>query len=253
MPTSSASLCGRSPNWRRCTFERLVGAVLAPHDAVHRQLGGGGPAAEDAPGSAAYSSALRPELGPGLLVVRGLRGDLDGVEAHAFTTAFSTLVKKPRPSVARAGEVLDRVLGVRHEADDPAVLAGHPGDVAASCRWGCRRRSGTTTRPSPSSRSRSASAADVAALAVLHRDDDPLARRCSADVQAVSARSTTQHLVAVAEVQVAVAGQRARQQPGLAEHLEAVADAEHRHARPCARATTSCIRGARAAMAPARR
>src|SRR5919206_296906 len=39
-----------------------------------------------------------------------------------------------------------------------------------------------------------------------------------------------QRLIAVAEVQVAVAGERARQQAGLAEHLEPVADAQHRHA-----------------------
>nr|BFE66751.1 hypothetical protein GCM10020092_000520 [Actinoplanes digitatis] len=37
-------------------------------------------------------------------------------------------------------------------------------------------------------------------------------------------------LVAVAEVQVLVAGERARQQVGLAEDLETVADAEHRQA-----------------------
>ena len=40
----------------------------------------------------------------------------------------------------------------------------------------------------------------------------------------------TQRLVAVAEVQVAVAGERAGQQARLAQHLEAVADAEHGHA-----------------------
>ena len=39
-----------------------------------------------------------------------------------------------------------------------------------------------------------------------------------------------QPLVAVDEVQVDVAGQRAGQQVALAQHLEAVADAEHRHA-----------------------
>ena len=77
-----------------------------------------------------YSSALRPELGPGLLVVRGLRGELDGVDAHAATTAFSTRGEEAEAVGARAGEVLDRVLGVRHEADDPAVLAGH----ARRCR-----------------------------------------------------------------------------------------------------------------------
>ena len=77
----------------------LVGAVLAPHDAVHGQLGGGGPAAEDV-ADAQVLVGLQPELGPGLLVVRECRGVLDGVQgAHALTTAFRTLVKKPSPSV----------------------------------------------------------------------------------------------------------------------------------------------------------
>ena len=35
------------PNWRRYILRRLVGAVLAPHHRVHRELAAGGAAAED--------------------------------------------------------------------------------------------------------------------------------------------------------------------------------------------------------------
>src|SRR5206468_3851106 len=106
-------------------LRRLVGAVLAPHDAVHGELGGGGAAAEDVPDAVVFVR-LQPELGPGLLVLRRLLGDLHRVDlhystptslrsslacarcdahsgvvfvGHAATTAFSTDVKKPRPSV----------------------------------------------------------------------------------------------------------------------------------------------------------
>ena len=57
----------------------LVGAVLAPHHRVHRQLRGGGTAAEDLadPG---VLVGLQAEIGPGLLAVRVLGGDGDGVQ-----------------------------------------------------------------------------------------------------------------------------------------------------------------------------
>src|SRR4051794_13040428 len=75
----------------------LVGAVLAPHDGVHREFGGGRAAAEDAL-DAGVLVVLESELAIGLPVVRGLLGSLYGVD-HAATAAFSTLVKKPSPSV----------------------------------------------------------------------------------------------------------------------------------------------------------
>ncbi len=77
----------------------LVRAVLRPHDRVHRELGAGRAAAEDLadPGVLVL---LEAEFAPGLPGVRGLLGVLDGVEAHqAFTSCFSTEVKKPRPSM----------------------------------------------------------------------------------------------------------------------------------------------------------
>ena len=121
-----------------------------------------------------YSSDFRPELGPGLLVVRGLLGDLDGVDAHAFTTAFRTLREEAEAVGARAGEVLDRVLGVRHEPDDPAVLAGDAGDVAA-------RAVGVAVGVAEHDPALALEPVEVvvgghvAALAVLDRDDDALA------------------------------------------------------------------------------
>ena len=73
------------------------------------------------------------------------------------------------------------------------------------------------------------------------------------EVQGVRVFSIAQPLVAADELAVVVADQRAGQQVGLAEDLEAVADAEHRH--PAARraATTSVITGAKREIAPQRR
>jgi hypothetical protein len=57
----------------------LVGAVLAPHHGVHRQLAAGGTTAEDLldPG---VLVGLEPELGPRLLAVGVLLREGDGVE-----------------------------------------------------------------------------------------------------------------------------------------------------------------------------
>ena len=59
--------------------------------------------------------------------------------------------------------------------------------------------------------------------------------------------------VAADEAPVVVGAQDARQEPGLAQHLEAVADAEHRARPAAAKASTSRIIGAKRAIAPARR
>jgi hypothetical protein len=122
------------------------------------------------------------------------------------------------------------VLGVRHEADHAAVLAGHPGDVAqAAVGVAVDVAEGHPALALQPVEVRGRG--DVAALAVLHRDDDPLARGVVGRPGGVGALDA-QHLVAVAEVQVAVAGERAGQQPRLAQHLEAVADAQHGQAVP---------------------
>ena len=58
----------------------LVGAVLAPHHRVHRQLRAGRAAAEDL-ADPLVLVGLEPEVGPRLLAVRVLGGGGDGVEA----------------------------------------------------------------------------------------------------------------------------------------------------------------------------
>ena len=55
------------------------------------------------------------------------------------------------------------------------------------------------------------------------------------------------------ELQVAVAQHRAREQPGLEQDLEAVADAEHRAAAPRERPSTAAMIGEKRAIAPVRR
>jgi len=60
---------------------RLVGAVLAPHHRVHRQLRRGRTTPEDL-ADAEVLVLLQTELGPGLLAVGVGRGGRDGVETH---------------------------------------------------------------------------------------------------------------------------------------------------------------------------
>ena len=59
----------------------LVGAVLAPHHRVHRQLGAGRAAAEDL-ADPLVLVGLQPEVGPGLLALGILGGGGDGVESR---------------------------------------------------------------------------------------------------------------------------------------------------------------------------
>src|SRR5690606_32210260 len=80
---------------------RLVGAVLAPHHRVDRQLRAGRPPAEDL-ADPLVLVVLHAELGVRLRLVRGLRRTLDRVEGHAFTSLFRIEVKKPRPSTLGA-------------------------------------------------------------------------------------------------------------------------------------------------------
>ena len=89
---------------------RLVGAVLAPHHRVDRQLGVGGPAAQH-PGDPHVLLGGQPELGVGLRPVRrtgrlgdsvlrrrGLRRRRAGRRGHAAARARRADVKKPSPS-----------------------------------------------------------------------------------------------------------------------------------------------------------
>jgi hypothetical protein len=62
---------------------RLVGAVLAPHHGVHRQLRGRRPAAEDL-ADVGVLVGLEPQVRPRLLVVGSRRGRLDRVEVRTL-------------------------------------------------------------------------------------------------------------------------------------------------------------------------
>ena len=204
---------------------RLVGAVLAPHHRVDGQLGAGRAAAEDLadPGVLVL---LHAQLGEGLRLVRRVGRVLDGVDTHAGTPARER--EEAEAVGARPGQRLDGVLGVRHQPDDVAGRVGDAGDVAV----GAVGVAAEVAHDDPAlglELVEGALVGDVAALAVLQRDDDLLAL-------AVLARPgrgrvlDAQPLVAADELAVVVADQRAGQQVRLAEHLEAVADAEHRQA-----------------------
>ncbi len=84
---------------------RLVRAVLAPHDAVHGQLGGGGTAAEDV-ADAQVLVGLQAQFGERLLVLRGLLGALDGVDVHCSTPPSFRSSVAGAPGDARSGVVL---------------------------------------------------------------------------------------------------------------------------------------------------
>ena len=92
----------------------------------------------------------------------------------------------------------------------------------------------------------------VVALAVRDADVDHLALPVAAREGRVVALDP-QGLAVADEVQVGVAHQDARQQPGFAQDLEAVADAEHEAAAAPHGARTASITAARPAMAPQRR
>src|SRR5690606_20290186 len=71
------------PELAEVDFGTLVGAVLAPHDRVDGQLGGGGTAAEDLPDPRVLL-VLHTEFGVGLREVRGGRGLGDSIEPGLF-------------------------------------------------------------------------------------------------------------------------------------------------------------------------
>ena len=91
----------------------------------------------------------------------------------------------------------------------------------------------------------------VAPGRVLDGHREPLALLARARERRVGGLHDHVHLTAD-EAERVVGQQRARQEPGLAEHLEAVADAEHRAA-VAANSITASISGEKRAIAPARR
>ena len=91
---------GRLAEVAQVHLRRLVGAVLAPHHRVHRQLGVGGPAAEDLPDPQVLV-VLEPELAVGLGMVGGGGGGLDGVAVAVGGAG----VTGDQPTYRRTGSV----------------------------------------------------------------------------------------------------------------------------------------------------
>ncbi len=119
---------------------------------------------------------------------------------------------------------------MRHQADHVAALVGDAGDVA-------QRAVGVVVEVAgdhaalPLEPVERRLVGDEPALAVLEHDGDLVAlvvRRGPRGRGVLDAEP----LVAADELAVVVADQRTRQQVGLAQDLEAVADAEHRHPPP---------------------
>ena len=120
------------------------------------------------------------------------------------------------------------MLGVRHETDDVAALVAQARDVT-------QRAVGVDVEIPEGDEALALEAVerglvgDEPAFAVLQRDRDLLASREAAGPRA-RRRLDAQALVAADEIAVVVADQAARQEVGFDEDLEAVADAQHRHA-----------------------
>src|SRR6266545_1680102 len=129
---------------------------------------------------------------------------------------------------ARAGQRLDAVLRVRHQADHVAGLVADAGDVAV----GAVRVAVDVARDHPAlalEQVQRVLVRDETAVLVLQHDGDLLA-----GVVRVGPGGGVvldpEPLVLADELAVVVLDQRAGQQVRLAQHLEAVADAEHREA-----------------------
>src|SRR6478609_813291 len=136
--------------------------------------------------------------------------------------------EEPAPVEARAVALLDRVFGVRHEADDVAALVGDAGDVAVGAVGVAALGVGDVAEddaPLPLEPVEGRLVGDETALAVLEDDRDLLA---GLEVGRPRGRGVLddEPLVDAVELAVVVADQRAGQQVALGEHLEAVADAE---------------------------
>src|SRR3954470_22885798 len=124
------------------------------------------------------------------------------------------------------GQLVDRVLGVRHEPEDVARLVADAGDVGERA---VRVRAVGIPQDDLAGGLHPVELARwqvVAPGRVLDRDRQPLALDARARERRAGVDDLDRRLRA-AEAQVVIGQQRARQQPRLAQHLEAVADPEH--------------------------
>ena len=161
-------------------------------------------------------------------------GDFRFVGDHVYAARSSASVSpanSPRPSVTPIRR-FDVVFRVRHHAEHVAALVDDAGDgvdgaVVVPVRVDHAVGRGIAeNHPALAFQPRDGLAVgDVVALAMRHRHADHLARIVAARERRVGALDP-QIDVAADEAQVLVAHQHARQQAGLAQDLEAVADAE---------------------------
>ena len=104
--------------------------MLAPHDRVDRELGAGRAAAEDLADRAVLVVG-HAELVERLRLLGRRFGVLDGVDCSREALRRGT-EEEAEAVGAGAGERVDGVLGVRHQADDVAGRVGDAGDVAVA-------------------------------------------------------------------------------------------------------------------------
>src|SRR5688500_17099824 len=158
-------------------------------------------------------------------VIARARKTLRGVIGASRQYGGGEAGEEPDPVGPGAGELLDGVLGVRHQADHVAALVGDAGDVVER-PVGVDLEVAGDDLPLPLDPGERVGVRDEAALAVLEHDGDlgalVVRRRPGGPVVL-----DPQHLVTAHELAVVVADQRTGQQVGLAQDLEAVADAQH--------------------------
>ena len=210
---------------------RLVGAVLAPHHRIHGELGRRRRAAERVDDALVFVVG-EAEFAVRLLVRVVGPGEFDRKRGHAATASVCRAeTNSPRPSSlgpvsdsiacsgcginptmrpsadVSAGDVVKRIVRI-----PPEVAEGHS--------------------PLAFQLGQSLGRGDVTALTVLDRDEH-LAGRLEGGGPGGAGVLDAQPLVPADEVPRRVAGQRTRQEVRLAEHLEAVADPEHRQPAGC--------------------
>ena len=265
------------PNWRRCTLLDLYEQCslhITEYMASSLDVGRRPRMCR----IRAYSSSARPSSRYGWGTSGECMAALDGVELGldaAWLPSAPVVMRRPRrehaleqrreeaqsvgapeaPRVAvRAEARLDRVLRVRHQADDAAAGVRDARDVPVGAVRVAVEVAGDHVALLLEAVQRRV-VRDVPALAVLERDHDLLTGGVAARPGGRGALDP-QPLVLADELAVVVAYQRPGEQVRLAEHLEAVADPEDRATRLSASAaatTTSAMIGENRAIAPQRR